>query len=142
MMMILGMFVFGLKTVPYQSFTQTKNYRFGSNNRIGLPAALQFLGNDNDTITLSGVLMPEITGGRVSMLMLKIMADFGKAWPLIERSGVIYGMYVIESITETKTEFFPDGMARKIEFSITLKRADTGLLDMFKGLNERLAGLL
>ncbi len=36
-------------------------------------------------LTLSGVLMPEITGGRLSLLALEQMAEQGKAWPLIER---------------------------------------------------------
>lgn len=29
----------------------------------------------------------------------------GKSWPLIEGSGTIYGMFVIESLSQTKTEF-------------------------------------
>ncbi|STP20995.1 putative phage tail tape measure protein [Escherichia coli] len=66
----------------------------------------QFLGPDNDMLTLSGVLMPEITGGRLSLLALEQMAEQGKAWPLIEGSGTIYGMYVIEGLNQTKTEFF------------------------------------
>ncbi len=40
-------------------------------------------------LTLSGVLMPEITGGRLSLLALEQMAEQGKAWPLIEGSGTI-----------------------------------------------------
>ncbi len=49
------------------------------------------LGPDNDQLTLSGVLMPEVTGGRLSLLALELMAEQGKAWPLIEGSGTIYG---------------------------------------------------
>jgi len=52
------------------------------------------------------------------------MAGTGGAWPLIEGSGRIYGLWVIESITETKTLFFQDGTPRRIEFSIALKRVD------------------
>lgn len=49
--------------------------------------------------------MPEVTGGRLSLLALELMAEQGKAWPLIEGSGTIYGMYVIEGLNQTKTEF-------------------------------------
>ena len=50
------------------------------------------------------------------------MAEQGKAWPLIEGSGTIYGMYVIEQITQNRTEFFKDGKAKKIDFTLNLKR--------------------
>lgn len=141
-MMILGMFPFMLKTIPYQELQRVRSYRFPSNSRVGKSPSVQFAGLDNDKITLSGVLLPEFTGGRLSMLALETMADFGKAWPLIERSGYIYGMFVIESITETKTFFFDDGAARKIEFTINLKRTDDGLLDMLGSLSDSVAGLL
>ncbi|PHI29252.1 MULTISPECIES: phage tail protein [Budviciaceae] len=141
MMMILGMFPFMLKTVPYQEFQQTKSWRFPTNNRVGKSPAVQFTGINNDTITLSGVLLPEFTGGRLSMFGLKTMADAGMAWPLIESSGAIYGMFVIESITENKSFFFKDGTARRIEFTINLKRTDDGLLDMLGSLGEKIAGL-
>jgi phage protein U len=36
------------------------------------------LGPDNDQLTLSGVLMPEATGGRLSLLALELMAEQGR----------------------------------------------------------------
>ena len=36
------------------------------NNRIGARPAYQYLGPDDETTTLSGVLLPEVTGGPVS----------------------------------------------------------------------------
>ncbi len=95
----------------------------------------------NDMLTLSGVLMPEITGGRLSLLALEQMAEQGKAWPLIEGSGTIYGMYVIEGLNQTKTEFFRDGMPRRIEFTLSLKRVDESLSDMFGDLSAQLNNL-
>lgn len=92
-------------------------------------------------LTLSGVLMPEVTGGRLSLLALEQMAEQGKAWPLIEGSGTIYGMYVIEGLNQTKTEFFRDGMPRRIEFTLSLKRVDESLSDMFGDLSTQLNNL-
>lgn len=85
--------------------------------------------------------MPEITGGRLSLLALEQMAEQGKAWPLIEGSGTIYGMYVIEGLNQTKTEFFRDGMPRRIEFTLSLKRVDESLSDMFGDLSAQLNNL-
>lgn len=141
MMMTLGMFVFTLKTVPYQELQQQKEWRHASNNRVGKRPSLQFVGPDTDTITLSGVLMPAITGGSLSMLALETMAETGKGWPLIEGSGTIYGMYVISSMSRTKSEFFSDGAPRKVEFTITLKRVDESLSEMLGDLSGQMIQL-
>lgn len=141
MMMVLGLYVFMLRTVPYQELQYQRNWRHAVNSRINRRPSTQFLGPDNDPMTLSGVLLPEITGGRLSLLALEQMAEQGKAWPLIEGSGTIYGMFVIESLNQTKTEFFESGMARRIEFTLTLKRVDESLSNMFGSLSDQLSNL-
>ena len=141
MMMVLGLYVFMLRTVPYQELQYQRSWRHAANSRVNRCPSTQFLGPDNDMLTLSGVLMPEITGGRLSLLALEQMAEQGKAWPLIEGSGTIYGMYVIEGLNQTKTEFFCDGMPRRIEFTLSLKRVDESLSDMFGDLSAQLNNL-
>ncbi len=124
MMMALGLYVFGLYTVPYQQLQRQMSWRHPANSRIGKRPARQFLGPGDDTITLSGVLYPELTGGKISLAALKTMADEGKAWPLVEGTGIFYGLYVIEELSQTDAVFFPDGSPRKIEFSLKLVRVD------------------
>lgn len=141
MMMTLGLFVFMLRTVPYQELQYQRSWRFPTNSRVGLRPSTQFLGPDNDSVTLSGVLLPELTGGRLSLFALEQMAELGKAWPLIEGSGTIYGMYVVESLSQTKSEFFSNGTCRRIEFTLTLKRVDESLTEMFGSLGDQLSGL-
>lgn len=138
MMMTLGLFVFMLETVPYQELQLQRSWRFPSNSRVGFRPSLQFAGPDTDTLTLSGVLLPELTGGRLSLYALEQIAELGRAWPLIEGSGTIYGMYVIESLSQTKAEFFSNGACRRIEFTLTLKRADESLGEMFGSLSGQL----
>lgn len=141
MMMILGMYVFQLRTIPYQELQYQRSWRHATNSRVNRRPSTQYLGPDNDTLTLSGVLLPEITGGRLSLLALEVMAELGKAWPLIEGSGTIYGMFIIESMSTTRTEFFESGMPRRIEFTLTLKRVDESLTEMFGDLKEQLSNL-
>lgn len=124
MMMALGLFVFGLRTVPYQQLQRQLQWRHPSNSRVGARPARQFVGRGDEIITLSGVLFPELTGGKISLGALEAMADTGRAWPLIEGTGIPYGLFVIEDQSATLTEFFPDGAARKIEFSLKLARVD------------------
>lgn len=142
MMLTLGLFVFQLQTVPYQSLQRDVDYRWPVNNRVGLRPLPQFLGVNEEKITLTGVLMPEITGGKLSLLALNLMADEGKAWPLLEGSGSIYGMFVVNSVSETHTEFFSNGAPRKIEFTLTLTRVDESLAAMFGDMKAQANGLL
>lgn len=104
-MLALGMFVFERRTLPYQSMQHSKNYRWASNDRVGKPPAYQFLGEGENAIQLAGTLYPAITGGRISLLAVELMADEGRAWPLIEGTGNIFGMYIVETVSTTHTEF-------------------------------------
>ena len=141
MMMSLGLFVFKLSTLPYQNTSRQVNYGWGTNARFGQRPVSQFLGLGEETIKITGQLLPEMTGGMRYLQILQSMADSGRAWPLIEGSGTIYGMYVIEGLNQTKTEFFRDGMPRRIEFTLSLKRVDESLSDMFGDLSAQLNNL-
>ena len=105
MMMILGMFPFALQTTPYQTSNQSNTWRHVKNDRVGKSPRYQYIGPDEEPITLSGTLYPEISGGDVSLTTLETMAYTGRAWPLIEGTGKIYGMYVIDGLTQNRTEF-------------------------------------
>lgn len=141
MMMALGLYVFGLYTVPYQQLQRQVQWRHPSNSRVGARPSRQFVGRGDETITLSGVLMPEITGGKISLAALEAMADEGMAWPLIEGTGLFYGLFVVEGLDTTHTAFFPDGAPRKIEFSLKLARADDEP-SLIGTASKRLLGLL
>lgn len=126
MMMTLGFFVFSKDTAPYQSDNDERAWRHPGNSRVGASPSSQFLGPNEQTKTLSGILMPEITGGPSNLDSLQAMADTGEAYPLIEGTGRMLGMFLITGISTTKTELFKDGAARRIEFTLKLKRADSG----------------
>ncbi len=141
-MMALGLFVFGLDTAPYQQLQRQTSWRHPSSSRVGLRPARQYVGPGDDTITLSGTLYPEITGGKVTLSMLRYMAETGKAWPLIEGTGFFYGLYVIEDLSETGSVFFADGAARKIDFSVKLTRVDDDVPDIVGIVTSELMSLL
>ncbi|NNA66226.1 phage tail protein [Pseudomonas gessardii] len=144
MMLALGMFVFSLHTAAYQELQRQTDWRHASNSRIGAGPARQFVGRGEDTITLPGVILPELAGSLLSLDALRLMANTGKAWPMVEGSGHIYGLWVIESLSETKTLFFRDGTPRRIEFTVNLKRIDDDRIDLLgAGLGlDLLRGLL
>lgn len=136
MMMSLGLFVFGMETLPYQKFTHEMAWRHPSSGRVGLRPARQFAGVDDETISLSGVLLPAISGGDLSLDLVRVMGDTGEQWPLIEGTGRVYGFFVIEKLSVTRELFFQDGKARRIEFTLNLARVGDDDLNKIGALSS------
>lgn len=134
MLMTLGMMVFKRQTLPFTSMAHKATFRWPANSRVGARPAAQYLGPDAETITLTGSLAPEITGGQPSVIALQAMAQSGRAWPLIAGNGLIYGMYVIKELTDTHSELNARGEPKKIDFIVTLERIDEGMVSMFGDL--------
>ncbi|BFU60751.1 MULTISPECIES: phage tail protein [Rodentibacter] len=125
----LGMFVFTRQTVPFQSLDRQSSWRHPTNSVVGQMPKTQFTGKDSETVTISGRLAPEITGGTISLAMLELMAENGAAFPLIDGATFMpMGFFVIESIQQTRSELFGDGTPRAIDFTLNLKRTDDPLL--------------
>ena len=125
MMMALGMFVFSLPTVAYQTLRRQSEWRHPSKPRMGAQPAYQFAGIGEDTITLAGWVAPELIGSAGSLTLLHRMANTGKAYVLVDGSGAVYGAYVIRDKSEDHSNLSVNGQARKVDFSITLARVDS-----------------
>lgn len=128
-MAILGMFVFTRQTIPFQSLDRESSWRHPTNSIVGAMPKTQFTGKEGEKVTISGRLMPEITGGRFSIKALELMADSGGSFPLIDGATFeVIGFFVIESLSETRSEMFADGAPRAIDFTLNLKRTDDPML--------------
>ena len=80
---------------------------------MGVRPRQQFIGPGADTISLKGELRPEVAGKAISLNYIRSMADTGKAWTLVDGAGRMYGLYIIESLNETKSVFLDNGQAKK-----------------------------
>lgn len=120
MMMVFGMFVFTLRTAPYQQLRHSQDWRHVKNDRINQSAGWQYIGAGDDSITLDGVLYPEITGGNLSLSSLETIGFTGRPWPLIEGDGRIYGMYVMTRLERGKSEFDRYGNPKKSSSPLAL----------------------
>ena len=76
------------------------------------------------------------------MTTIRLMAEEGRAWPLLDGTGMIYGMYVINSVSDTGSVFFSDGTARKIDFTLTLTRVDPSLAALYGDIGKQAETLI
>lgn len=142
MMLALGLFVFMRQTLPFQTMQRDTEYRWPSNSRIGKRDAFQFLGPGEESITLAGVLYPELTGGKLTLTTLRLMAEEGRAWPLLDGNGLIYGLYVINNVSDTGSVFFSDGTPRKIDFTLKLTRVDESFAKLYGDIGKQAESLM
>lgn len=124
MLMALGPFVFNLPTLAYSELQRSTSWRWPGNSRVGARDALQFVGPGDDTIRVSGVLVPEVAGSLSSLRQLRSMADAGKTYAMVDGAGRVMGAWVIEEMTEGGSYFTTEGVARRTDFAISLKHAD------------------
>lgn len=129
MMAALGQFTFALNTLAFQELRRSSSWRHASNSRVGARPARQYVGPGDETISLSGLLVPEFLGDRRAIDRLRDMADKGAAYALVNGAGENFGAWVIESLEETGSVFVREGVARRVEFSISLTRVDDALAD-------------
>ncbi len=135
-MLCLGLFVFELDTLSYQELQRRSSWKHATQALVGARNATQYLGPGDDIITLSGMVMPEFKGQPASLDMLRAMADQGAAWVLVEGTGTLYGVFVITEMSETRTLFYVNGEARRIEFTLTLQRVDQDVQDVAEQMGE------
>ena len=121
-MMTLGMFVFALDSVPYGELQRKMAWRYGRTERVGAFAAAQFLGPGDDTVSITGAIVPPMAGSYSNLRVLEAIAAQGEAQPLVDTAGVVWGHFTIESIDKKQSYIMQDGIPRKTDFTLELKR--------------------
>ncbi len=121
-MMQLGTFQFGINTAAYQGLSRSDEWRWPDQERFGQAPALQYTGPGATTITLDGILYPEWRGGLGQLDAMRAEAGRGKPLVLVDGRGQALGMWVIERVDESQSIFAAGGVARRVEFTLQLKR--------------------
>ncbi|ENG46116.1 phage P2 GpU family protein [Escherichia coli p0305293.7] len=140
MMLALGMFVFMRQTLPHQTMQRESDYRWPSNSRIG-KRELSVSRCGRKTSRLPVCFIPT-DRRKLTMTTLRLMAEEGRAWPLLDGTGMIYGMYVISRVSEAGSIFFADGTPRKIDFTLSLTRVDESLAALYGDIGKQAESLI
>ncbi|ASN71620.1 hypothetical protein 2F1_19 [Uncultured Caudovirales phage clone 2F_1] len=123
--MSLGQFIFQTSTLAFLEIQRQRNWNYSDNAvAFGRPKK-QFTGAGSDTVTLPGLIYEEHGfGTRFALDVLANMADTGQGFVLMDGSGYLYGVYVIDSIDETKSVLIDNGVPRKVDYTLKLSRTD------------------
>ena len=109
-MMMLGPFPFTVSTAVFDSLNTSRSYEYSTNKLLGFSMAesvmgapnivKQYLGPNTADITLNGIIYPERFGSVISKFtvdILKLMASFGTAYPLMTASLSYLGGFIIKN---------------------------------------------
>lgn len=121
-LMTLGLFLFGMDSAAYSEFSRRTAWRHEANDRFMARAAFQFTGPGEETVTIAGLIVPEVAGSYGAIDTLKEMADAGASYALMDGTGRVLGLYVIEGIEEVFGTIMAGGIPRSIGFTLALKR--------------------
>ncbi|GAA5104389.1 phage tail protein [Wohlfahrtiimonas larvae] len=140
--MVWGFFPFSLESLPYEKFDKKSGYKYAFNSRVGTSDAPQFLGKGEEIITLTGKLLPFVTGGRNAIELLRLQASSGQGFPLIERTGRIHGNYICLNADEVARQFEHTGAPHIVDFSIQFRRVGDDLLGAMGVITSQVGSLL
>lgn len=124
MLMSLEQFVFSLTTVAHQELQRQTQWRHAKNSRVNARPGTQYVGPGEDTITLTGAVLPELGHSLEYLEELRSMGDRGQGYVLVDGAGYVYGTYVIENLSTTASYIRANGVPRKVQFSLSLSRTD------------------
>ncbi|HEX8402247.1 MAG TPA: phage tail protein [Allosphingosinicella sp.] len=124
MLLAFGMFLFELGTAPYEDLSRKLEARHGSTARFGARPASQYLGPGDETISLAGRLLPPLTGNGAQLDARRAMTVEGRSWPLVDGLGRVLGNFVLTSVDERQSNFLDNGVPRKTDFTLELRRVD------------------
>jgi uncharacterized protein len=122
MLAALGMFVFDMSSALFDELSRSRSWNHPRTPRLGVLAASQFTGPGDDTISLSGTLVPELVGSYSAITTLAAMGDSGEAYTLVNGAGTVLGQFTIEKLDEKWSNLIDLGVPRVIGFTLELSR--------------------
>lgn len=137
MLMSLGQFIFKTDTLTFNEIQRQRAWNYAENAVAKGRSKKQFIGPAEDVISLPGLIYQEYGfGTRIALDQLATLADQGEGLVLMDGTGYLYGVYVIDGIDETKSILLFEGVPRKIDFTLKLSRIDDDKIDNNNAINE------
>lgn len=124
--MALGPFMFHSLRFGFDGIRRDMSTRWAEIPTVGGLNRLQWTGGGGDMVLIEGVVFPHEFGGLASLEGIRGAAGSGAVLPLITLGGNVYGMHVIEGVSEDQSYHTALGMPRRDVFRIRLKRYTGG----------------
>lgn len=125
------LFVFGALVIDTRPFNADEMYRT-SQASLAQKSTLEgfqpseFMGEGEETITLSGKLAPLRVGGLSELEFCERMCKDGFRAPLMRGDGRRFGTYQITNVREHHSDFVRSGVGFFVHYTLNLKKVQGG----------------
>lgn len=124
--MAFGPYMFHATRFGYNGLGRTLSTRWADIPTVGGLNSIQWTGGDDDAVMVEGVIFPKEFGGLAVLESIRGAAASGMVLPLITLAGNVYGMHVIEMVSEDQSFHDEFGMPRKNIFRLGLRHHPGG----------------
>ncbi|WP_178352710.1 phage tail protein [Loktanella atrilutea] len=127
--MALGLFQFEALGFGFNDRSKSQKTSWAKIPVAGGMDRMQWTGGDSQTETIGGVVFSHF-GGQLSLEGIKAAAANGLQLPLVDATGNlfnVFGMYVVEDISEQQNVFDGQGAPLRNAYSISLTKYQGGL---------------
>jgi uncharacterized protein len=135
MLMTLGSVTFEVQPFNTHEYSHTHQTDYVDKPVVGARKPLEFVGDGDETWTISGRLFPKKLGGLNGLARLASARKSGVPQYLMRGDGRPMGFVAILSVTEKSTYLDVDGVGKIVEFEVTVKQAGApgiaGFVSMF-----------
>lgn len=114
-----------MDTRPFNAdkFSRSAGADIAKKPTIGGLKPKEFMGEGDETITISGKLLPTKIGGLTELGTIDGLRVAGTALPVVRGDGRSLGWYMIESVRETHKDLGANGIGFVVSYSITLTKS-------------------
>lgn len=117
--MTLGDIRFSVPEGSYRSLSRDLEIVVARQSRAGRTSARQVLGED-ETVEIEGVCYPGQRHAADRVESFRTLARTHEPQMLTDGTGVVWGLFLVERVSERGSEFLSNGVAMRQEFRISL----------------------
>ncbi|MBU2709313.1 phage tail protein [Zooshikella marina] len=116
----LGLFTFSIETAAFNQLQRAWSFTWSEQKRLGTIPQLQYTGEGQQTINLSGSVFPGQYGVVDTVEKMAILGRQGKPLLLVAGTGDLLDYWCITSVEQTNSYLDQQGQPRKINFSLAI----------------------
>jgi uncharacterized protein len=133
MLMALGPVVFDV--VANLSETELAiDAAFAKHDVVGANPVYEAMGGDGASVTLTGVIHPEVFGVNGALARLEAAEAAQMPLPLMRGTFEPLGWVIIQKLNRSDRSLNPYGLGREVNFTVTLLRVGTPALSLAPGI--------
>ncbi|MGI2025752.1 phage tail protein [Endozoicomonas acroporae] len=119
-LLMLGPVMFSTDGTAFDAISRQWEFSWPTQQLAGYSPQPQYTGPGEQTLTITGTVLPGRYGSETTVDMIAALARLGYPLPLVAGTGEVLGCWSIRSVAKNGSLYAANGAPRKIEFTLSL----------------------